>query len=179
MRPKKKILHERLSGVPMVFCTPEGTLSQSLRRISYHPGLIPWSVNARDARRGGLGVETPILLPRATTFLVKILSAAFNAVPPELVVLISTTSSGRTELNAVSTKKMVARGRTSPKIGVSTPSPPRLGTSLSAPDILAQQPSEARKGGRPGGAERGPLAQHSSGAATASIDSAGHARAPC
>ena len=75
---------------------------------------------------GGLGVETPILLPRATTFLVKILSAAFNAVPPELVVLISTTSSGRTELNAVSTKKMVARGRKSPKIGVSTPSPPRL-----------------------------------------------------
>ena len=56
---------------------------------------------------GGLGVETPIFgdfPPRATTFLVL---AAFNAVLPELVVLISTTSSGRTELNAVSTKKVV------------------------------------------------------------------------
>ena len=52
--------------------------------------------------RGGLGVDTPIFgdfLPRATIFLVL---TAFNAVLPELVVLISTTNSGRTELNAAS-----------------------------------------------------------------------------
>ena len=53
-------------------------------------------------RRGGLGVETPIL----NTFLVL---TAFNSVLPEIVVLISTTSSGRTELNAVSTRKVVER----------------------------------------------------------------------
>ena len=46
-------------------------------------------------RRGGLGVETPIL----NTFLVL---TAFNSVLPELVVLISTTNSVRTELNAAS-----------------------------------------------------------------------------
>ena len=67
-----------------------------------------------DWRRGGLGVETPIL----NTFLVL---TAFNCVLPEIVVLISTTSSGRTELNAVSTRKVF-------KIGVSTPRPPRLAT---------------------------------------------------
>ena len=81
---------------------------------------------ASALRRGGLGVDTPIFgdfLPRATIFLVL---TAFNSVLPELVVLISTTNSGRTALNAASTKKVVARGRKSPKIGVSTPSPPRL-----------------------------------------------------
>ena len=77
-------------------------------------------------RRGGLGVHTPIFgdfLPRATIFLVL---TAFNSVLPELVVLISTTNSGGTALNAadrIFTRKVVARGS---KIGVSTPSPPRL-----------------------------------------------------
>ena len=77
-------------------------------------------------RRGGLGVYTPIFgdfLPRATIFLVL---TAFNSVLPELVVLISTTNSGGTALNAadrILTRKVVARGS---KIGVSTPSPPRL-----------------------------------------------------
>jgi hypothetical protein len=77
-------------------------------------------------RRGGLGVDTPIFgdfLPRATIFLVL---TAFNSVLPELVVLISTTNSGGTALNAadrILTRKVVARGS---KIGVSTPSPPRL-----------------------------------------------------
>ena len=39
---EKKNLHERLSGVPMVFCTPEGTLSQSLRPVLsvVHPPSI-------------------------------------------------------------------------------------------------------------------------------------------
>ena len=70
-------------------------------------GVNMQALKQADARRGGLGVETPIFpdfLPRATTFLVM---TAFNSVLPELVVLISTTSSGRTELNAVSTKKVV------------------------------------------------------------------------
>ena len=45
---------------------------------------------------------------------------AFNSVLPELVVLISTTNSRRTELNAVITKKVVARGR---KLGFRPPAP--------------------------------------------------------
>ena len=66
-------------------------------------------------------------LPRATIFLVL---TAFNSVLPELVVLISTTNSGGTALNAadrILTRKVVARGS---KIGVSTPSPPRLYSPL-------------------------------------------------
>ena len=72
-------------------------------------------------RRGGLGVYTPIFgdfLPRATIFLVL---TASNSVLPELVVLISTTNSGGTALNAadrILTRKVVARGS---KIGVSVP----------------------------------------------------------
>ena len=64
----------------------------------------------------GSGGRNSDFLPQTTTFLVLI---AFNSVLPELVVLISTTNSGRTELNAVSTKKVVV-------FGVSTPRPPRL-----------------------------------------------------
>ena len=70
--------------------------------------LIRW-------RRGG-GGRNPDFDHLSTTFLVL---TAFNSVLPELVVLISTTISGRTELNAVSTRKVF-------KIGVSTPRPPRL-----------------------------------------------------
>ena len=45
----------------------------------------------------GAGGRNPNFLPRATTFLVM---TAFNSVLPELVVLISTTNSGGTALNA-------------------------------------------------------------------------------
>ena len=92
--------------------------------ILRNPSTVPGIFLGR--RRGGLGVYTPIFgdfLPRATIFLVL---TAFNSVLPELVVLISTTNSGGTALNAadrILTRKVVARGS---KIGVSTPSPPRL-----------------------------------------------------
>jgi len=79
--------------------------------------FAPWS------ETWGSGGRNPDFLPRATTFLVL---NALNAVLPELVVLISTTtafsttSSGRTALSAVSTKKVVARGR---KSGFRPPDP--------------------------------------------------------
>ena len=67
--------------------------------------------NRRPARKCSNKVETwgsggrnPDFDHLSTTFLVL---TAFNSVLPELVVLISTTNSGRTELNAVSTKKVV------------------------------------------------------------------------
>ena len=61
-------------------------------------------VRVRVRETWGSGGRNPDFLPQTTTFLVLI---AFNSVLPELVVLISTTSSGRTELNAISTKKVV------------------------------------------------------------------------
>jgi len=74
--------------------------------------FAPWS------ETWGSGGRNPDFLPRATTFIVM---TAFNSVLPELVVLISTTSFGRTELNAVITIK--ARVVDS-EIGVLTPSSP-------------------------------------------------------
>ena len=100
-------------------------------------GVNMQALKQADARRGGLGVETPIFpdfLPRATTFLVM---TAFNSVLPELVVLISTTSSGRTELNAVITKKVVARGR---KSGFRPPAP-HVSLMLAAQNAALTPPS--------------------------------------